>query len=52
MVPVQVGGEMTIIRFDYERRYERRGILVDSRWFLLRFYPPILPRWTFWRIAR
>lgn len=41
---------MRIIRFDYERRHKRRGILVDSRWFLLRFYPPILPTWSFWPI--
>jgi hypothetical protein len=39
------------LRFDYERRYHRRGVLIECRWFLLRFYPPILPSWTFWRKA-
>jgi len=43
---------MIIIRFDYERRYRRRGVLIDTRWFLLRFYPPIWPAWSFWRIRR
>lgn len=39
----------TIIRFDYERRYKRRGILLETHWFLVRLYLPILPAWTIWR---
>lgn len=37
-----------LIRFNYERHYKRRGVLVDTRWFLLRWYPPILPTFTLW----
>ena len=37
-----------VIRFDYERSYKKRGVLIDTRWFLLRFYPPVMPSWTFW----
>lgn len=40
---------MTLVRFPYERRYTRRGVLIDCRWFLLRFYPPVMLAWTFWR---
>jgi hypothetical protein len=36
-----------IVRFPYERR--RLGWFIETRRFYLRFYPPILPRWTFWR---
>lgn len=39
---------MRLIRFNYDRHYQRRGILIDCRWFLFRCYPPILPRWSLW----
>lgn len=38
---------MRVIRFPYERR--RRAFFIECRWFVLRFYPPIAPSWTFWR---
>lgn len=43
---------MRLIRFHYERRYKRRGILIESRWWLVRFYPPVLPSWSWWWKSR
>lgn len=37
-----------ITRFDYERRYKRRGIFIETRWFIARIYPPIWLTFTFW----
>lgn len=35
-----------MLRFPFTRT--RKGILWRTRWFLLRVYPPVLPRFTFW----
>jgi hypothetical protein len=40
---------MRVIRFPYTRSYRKRGVFFECRWFLLRFYPPVLPSWTVWR---
>lgn len=37
-----------MVRFNYTRSYTKRGVLFSCRWFTARFYPPVLPRWTWW----
>lgn len=37
-----------ITRFNYERRYKRGAFLIETRWFIARLYPPILPKINWW----